>query len=98
MKIEINTPNADVPEHIIRYIKEMVRLAKLQDNGIDNAYVTLKETIYFDANWYICELGFTFQGQSFLITKKASSYFIAAYDASQDLFTKIRNNSSLNYH
>ena len=98
MNIEIYTPLPGVPTYIVRYIKEMIRLARLQDSRIDNASVTLMETGHFDTNWYICEVGFTVHGQSFLITKRADSYFEAAYDASRDLFNKVNNNTFFNYN
>ena len=98
MNIEIYTSLPGVPAYIIRYMKEMIRLARLQDSRIDNASVTLMETGYFDSNWYICEVGFTVQGQSFLITKRANSYFEAASDASRDLFNKVKNNILFNYN
>jgi hypothetical protein len=98
MNIEIYTPSPGVPAYIVRYIKEMIRLAILQDSRIDNTTVTLMETGYFDSIACVCEVEFTVQGQSFLISKRADSYFEAASDASRDLFIKVKNNTFFNYN
>jgi len=98
MNIEIYTPSPGVPAYIVRYIKEMIRLARLQDSRIENTSVTLMETESLDSNWCICEVEFTVHGQSFLIRKRAKSYFEATYDVSRDLFNKVNNNTFFNYN
>ena len=96
MTIEIQDPSPDVPVHIIRYIKEMIRLASLQDARIKKASVTFKDLGDLETDRYICEVGFSLYNQSILITKNAGSYFGAAFDASEDLFNRVRNNLHYN--
>lgn len=74
MTIEFYTPQGEVPEHVISFIKEKLMVFYHRDNQIDNAEVVLRHQHITTGVDHVCEITLNLYGESLMIHRSGSTY------------------------
>ena len=77
MFIEINTPQDEVPEHIIFYLKGKLMDFYHKSNQFDKPKVVLKQQQINETNECVCEVTFNLYGETIMIHRSSKSYLQA---------------------
>lgn len=89
MTIEFFTPQKEVPEHVILFIKEKLMEFYHRDNKIFGAEVALKNQSITPGNDHVCEITLAIHGEVLMVHRSADSYVQAARDVLEELSLKI---------
>jgi ribosome-associated translation inhibitor RaiA len=89
MIIEFCTPQGEVPEHIIQFIKEKLMEFYHRDNEIYGAEVVLKNKLISPGNDHICEITVSIYGELLMVHRSAANYIQAARDVLEELSLKV---------
>lgn len=77
MTIEISTPQNEVPEHIIFYLKGKLMNFYHRDNHIEKTEVVLRHQQIDGINEYVCEVTLNLYGETVMIHRSSKSYLQA---------------------
>ena len=77
MTIEIFTPQNEVAEHIIFYLKGKLMEFYHRDNQIDKTEVVLRHQQIDGINAYVCEVTLSLYGEIVMIHRSSESYLQA---------------------
>lgn len=89
MTIEFFTPQGEVPEHIILFIKEKLMEFYHRDNEIYGAEVILKKKDLSPGNDHICEITLSIYGEVLMIHRSADNYLQAVRNVLDELSVKV---------
>lgn len=89
MTIEFYTPQKEVPEHVILFIKEKLMEFYHRDNKIFGAEVALKNHYISPGNDHVCEITLAIQGEILMIHRSSDNYIQAARDVLEELSLKV---------
>jgi ribosome-associated translation inhibitor RaiA len=89
MTIEFFTPQGQVPEHIILFIKERLMEFYHRDNEIYGAEVVLKMNTISPVNDHTCEITLSIYGEVLMVHRTADNYLQAARDVLEELSLKV---------
>ncbi len=89
MTIEFFTPQGEVPEHIIYFIKERLMDFYHRDHEIYDAEVVLKSQPISPANDHVCEITLGIYGEVLMVHRTADNYLQAAKDVLEELSLKV---------
>ena len=89
MTLEFFTPQGEVPEHIILFIKEKLMQFYHRDNEIYGAEVILKKKDLSPGNDHICEITLSIYGEVLMIHRSADNYLQAVRNVLDELSVKV---------
>jgi ribosome-associated translation inhibitor RaiA len=89
MTIEFFTPQDEVPEHMIRFIKEKLMGFYHRDYEIYGAEVVLRNQQVNPGNDHICEITLSIYGEVLMVHRTADNYLQAAREVLQELSLKV---------
>jgi ribosome-associated translation inhibitor RaiA len=89
MTIEFFTPQGEVPEHIILFIKEKLMQFYHRDNEIYGAQVVLKKKLISPDSDHICEITVSIYGEVLMVHRSSDNYIQAARDVLEELSLKV---------
>jgi ribosome-associated translation inhibitor RaiA len=89
MTIEFFTPQGEVPEHMILFIKERLMGFYHRDNEIYGAVVVLRNQQVNPGNDHICEITFSIYGEVLMVHRTADNYLQAAKEVLEELSLKV---------
>jgi len=89
MTIEFFTPQGEVPEHIIQFIKEKLMEFYHRDNEIYGAEVVLKNKPIGSGSDHVCEITISIFGEVLMVHRSADNYIQAARDVLEELSRKV---------
>ena len=89
MTIEFFTPQGEVPEHMILFIKEKLMQFYHRDNEIYGAEVILKKKDLSPGNDHICEITLSIYGEVLMIHRSADNYLQAVRNVLDELSVKV---------
>ena len=89
MTIEFFTPQGEVPEHIILFIKEKLMGFYHRDNVIYGAEVVLRNQHINPANDHICEITLSIYGEVLMVHRVADNYLQAAREVLEELSLRV---------
>ena len=89
MLIDFYTPQAEVPEQVIYFLKEKLMDFYHRDNEIDEADVVLRHQHIPGANEYVCEVTLNLYGESLMVHRSGSNYIEAARDVIDEIAPRI---------
>ena len=89
MSIEFYTPQSEVPEHVIYFLKEKLMDFYHRDNEIDDADVVLRHQHLPGANEFVCEVTLNLYGESLMVHRSGNTYMEAAKDVVDEIALKI---------
>jgi ribosome-associated translation inhibitor RaiA len=89
MTIEFFTPQGEVPEHIILFIKERLMEFYHRDNEIYGAEVVLKKNSLGTLNDHTCEITLSIYGEVLMVHRTADNYLQAVRDVLEELSLKV---------
>lgn len=89
MTIEFFTPQSEVPEHIILFIKERLMEFYHRDNEIHAAEVILRNQEISPGIDHICEITLSIYGEVLMVHRGADNYLQAARDVLEELSIKV---------
>jgi len=89
MTIEFFTPQGQVPEHIVFYIKEKLMEFYHRDNEIHGAEVVLKQQQISPGIDHVCEVTLSIYGEVLMVHRSARNYLEAARDVIKELSIKV---------
>ena len=89
MTIEIYTPQNEVPEHIIFYLKGKLMDFYHRDNQIDKAEVVLKHQHASEGNDHVCEITLSLYGEWLMIHRSGESYLQTIRETLKEVSLKI---------
>ena len=89
MTIEFFTPQGEVPEHIILFIKEKLMGFYHRDNEIYGAEVVLRNQQVNPGNDHICEITLSIYGEVLMVHRTADNYLQAAREVLEELSLKV---------
>ena len=89
MTIEFFTPQGEVSEHIIQFIKEKLMEFYHRDNEIYGAEVVLKNKLISPGSDHICEITVSIYGELLMVHRSAANYIQATRDVLKELSLKV---------
>ena len=89
MTIEFFTPQGEVPEHTILFIKERLMGFYHRDNEIYGAEVVLRNQQVNPGNDHICEITLSIYGEVLMVHRTADNYLQAAKEVLEELSLKV---------
>jgi len=89
MTIEFFTPQGEVPEHMILFIKERLMEFYHRDNEIYGAEVVLRNQQASPDDDHLCEITLSIYGEVLMIHRTADNYLQAARDVLEELSLKV---------
>jgi len=89
MTIEFFTPQGEVAEHIIFFIKEKLMEFYHRDPEIYGAEVVLKNQPISPGNDHVCEITLCVYGEVLMVHRTADNYIQAARDVLEELSLKV---------
>jgi len=89
MTIEFFTPQGEVAEHIIFFIKEKLMEFYHRDHEIYGAEVVLKNQQISPGNDHVCEITLSIYGEVLMVHRTADNYIQAARDVLEELSLKV---------
>jgi len=89
MTIEFFTPQNEVPEHIIYFIREQLMKFYHRDNEIYGAEVILRNQELSPGNDHICEITLSIYGEILMVHRGTDNYLQAARDVLKELSLKV---------
>ena len=89
MTIEFFTPQGEVPEHMIQFIKERLMGFYHRDNEIYGAEVVLRNQQVNPGNDHICEITLSIYGEVLMVHRTADNYLQAAKEVLEELSLKV---------
>ena len=89
MTIEFFSPQGEVPEHIILFIKEKLMEFYHRDSEIYGAEVILKTNSSGTSNDHTCEITLSIYGEVLMIHRTADNYLQAAREVLEELSLKV---------
>ncbi len=89
MTIEFFTPQGEVPEHMILFIKERLMGFYHRDNEIYGAEVVLRNQQVNPGNDHICEISLSIYGEVLMVHRTADNYLQAAKEVLEELSIKV---------
>jgi len=89
MTIEFFTPQGEVPEHIIFFIKEKLMEFYHRDSEIYGAEVILKMNSLGTSSDHTCEITLSIYGEVLMVHRTADKYLQAARDVLEELSLKV---------
>lgn len=89
MTIEFFTPQGEVPEHIILYIKDKLMDFYHRDPEIYGAEVVLKRNSLSPINDHTCEITLSIYGEVLMVHRTSDNYLQAARDVLTELSLKV---------
>jgi len=89
MTIEFFTPQGEVPEHMILFIKERLMGFYHRDNEIYGAEVVLRSHQVNPGNDHICEITLSIYGEVLMVHRTADNYLQAAKEVLEELSLKV---------
>lgn len=89
MTIEFFTPQGEVPEHLIRFIKEKLMEFYHRDNEIYGAEVVLRNQHVNPGYDHICEITLSIYGEVLMVHRVADNYLQAAREVLEELSLKV---------
>ena len=85
MNIEIYTPQNEVPEHIIFYLKGKLMDFYHKHKEFDKTKVVLRHQQIDGIEEYVCEINFLFYGETIMIHRSNRSYLQAIRDVLREI-------------
>ena len=89
MTIEFFTPQGEVPEHMILFIKERLMGFYHRDNEIYGAEVVLRNQQVNPGNDHVCEITLSIYGEVLMVHRTADNYLQAAKEVLEELSLKV---------
>lgn len=89
MTIEFFTPQGQVPEHIIMYLKEKLMEFYHRDNEITEAKVVLRKQAEIPVEKHVCEITLGIYGEVLMLHRSADNYTEAARNVVEELSLKV---------
>jgi len=89
MTIEFFTPQGEVPEHIIYFIKGKLMEFYHRDSEIYGAEVVLRNQHVNPVNDHICEITLSIYGEVLMVHRTADNYLQAAREVLEELSLKV---------
>ena len=89
MTIEFYTPQGEVPEHIIFFLKEKLMEFYHRDNEIQGAEVVLRSQELSPGNEHICEVTLGIYGEVLMVHRSAENFMQAARAVVEELSLKV---------
>lgn len=89
MTIEFYTPQGEVPEHIIFFLKEKLMEFYHRDNEIQEAEVVLRNQELSPGNEHICEVTLSIYGEVLMVHRSAENFMQAARAVVEELSLKV---------
>ena len=89
MTIEFFTPQGEVPEHMILFIKERLMGFYHRDNEIYSAEVVLRKQQVNPGNDHVCEITLSIYGEVLMVHRTADNYLQAAKEVLEELSLKV---------
>ena len=89
MTIEFFTPQGEVAEHIIFFIREKLMEFYHRDHEIYGAEVVLKNQQISPGNDHVCEITLSVYGEVLMVHRRADNYIQAARDVLEELSLKV---------
>lgn len=89
MTIEFYTPQGEVPEHIIFFLKEKLMEFYHRDNEIYNAEVVLRNQDLSPGNGHICEVTLSIYGEVLMVHRSGETFMEAARAVVEELSVKV---------
>lgn len=89
MTIEFYTPQGEVPEHVILFIKEKLMVFYHRDNQIDSAEVVLRHQYLTAGVDHVCEVTLNLYGESLMIHRSGSSYLETAREVIDEIALQV---------
>lgn len=85
MFIEIYTPQNEVPEHLIFYLKGKLMDFYHKHKQFDKTKVVLKHQHINERNEYVCEVTFNLYGETIMIHRSNENYLQAIRDVIKEI-------------
>lgn len=89
MTIEFFTPQGQVPEHIVLFIREKLMEFYHRDHEIDGAQVVLKKQQIAPGIDHVCEVTLAIYGEVLMVHRSGNNYLDAARDVIEELSLKV---------
>ncbi|HEU5165104.1 MAG TPA: HPF/RaiA family ribosome-associated protein [Chitinophagaceae bacterium] len=89
MTIEFFTPQGEVPEHIILFIKEKLMEFYHRDDDIYGAEVVLRNQRVNPGNDHICEITLSIYGEVLMVHRAADNFLQAAREVLEELSLRV---------
>lgn len=89
MTIEFYTPQGEVPEHIIFFLKEKLMEFYHRDHEIYSAEVVLRNQDLGPGNEHICEVTLSIYGELLMVHRRAENFMEAARAVVEELSLKV---------
>lgn len=89
MTIEFYTPQGEVPEHIIFFLKEKLMEFYHRDNEIRRAEIVLRTQHVMEGNDHVCEVTLSIYGEVLMVHRSAENFMEAARAVVEELSVKV---------
>lgn len=90
MTIEFYTPQGEVPEHVISFIKDQLMAFYHRDNQIDDAEVVLRHQYISDGIDHVCEITLHLYGESLMVHRSGNSYLDTAREVINEIAIQVQ--------
>jgi len=89
MTIEFFTPQGEVPEYLILFIREKLMEFYHRDNEIYGAEVVLRNQQVNSGHDHVCEITLSIYGEVLMVHRTADKYLPAAREVLEELSLKV---------
>jgi ribosome-associated translation inhibitor RaiA len=89
MKIEFNLMHAEVPGHVIDFVRDKLMDFHRENKEVANAEVSFRQIPWELKDSYVCQVIITLFGESLLVQRSSSSYLQSARDVIKEISIRI---------